>query len=469
MDKTHLPRRTRAAGLSPARTLAWLSAVGLVAVATLGPSAGGVSATTATSASTTDLKGAAASFTAVLVDGAPGTQADTTLYCDGGAATQFVSELSFDLAGTAPLGAYFRLYLAPNGGAKLSPNGVDITPNQAIVRVAGLGAGHHVLPVSLNVTTSFSISGGGVVLVIADDATGAQFHSKSNSLNCTEAPVEAPAGDASSAPSTDPSTNPGTDPSTEPSTDPSTGPTDAVSEPSTGPANDPSADPSLDPSTQPSTEPTTDPATEPSTLPSSELSTEPSTDPSSNPTVDPSTGPEDEIIDPVDEPSTAPSTGPSDNSNASEAPVVDDSPATDPPGGTDPAGGTDPTSVDQPGGPGGQPSDAATDPPTADPGDPANGVDPGTVDQPSDPSTSPVGGTGDETAAIPDPTATSAPTQAVLDAIGRPTITPPPTDTVAATDGTSTEGWRLALLGLASVIVAGLLFAPRQRRTFRED
>jgi hypothetical protein len=182
----------RRAGSPALRLAGWLGVIAMLAIAILGPSAASIAAATPTGGATSDLKGIASSYTNVLIDGAGGTNQDTVLSCNGDTATQFTSHISFHLSQTAPAGSFFRVYLTPNGGAQLSPAGVDITANQGTVSTAGLTAGDHTLPISLNVTTSFSITSGGVLLVIADDASGAKFNSKSNSLNCTEAETPPP-------------------------------------------------------------------------------------------------------------------------------------------------------------------------------------------------------------------------------------------------------------------------------------
>jgi len=220
----------RRAGSPALRLAGWLGVVAMLAIAILGPSATSVFAATPSDGATSDLKGIASSYTNVLIDGAAGTNEDTVLFCNGNTATQFTSHISFHLSQTAPAGSYFRVYLTPNGGAQLSPAGVDITENQGTVSTAGLTAGDHTLPVTLNVTTAFNITSGGVLLVIADDISGAKFNSKSNSLNCTEAnptptPTVAPTPTPTVAPTPTPTVAPTPTPTVAPTPTPTVAPT----------------------------------------------------------------------------------------------------------------------------------------------------------------------------------------------------------------------------------------------------
>jgi hypothetical protein len=220
------------------RVLGWLAVVALLAVAILGPTAGSALAGTPTSGATSDLKGIASSYTNVLIDGAAGTSNDTVLLCSDNTATQFVSHISFSLSQTAPAGSYFRVYLTPNGGAQLTPAGVDITANQGTIDTSGLTAGDYSLPITLNVTTSFDITSGGVLLVIADDVSGAKFNSKSNSLNCTEAaptptPTVAPTPTPTVAPTPTPTGGVEASTSTAPTATPTGGVEGATGTPAT--------------------------------------------------------------------------------------------------------------------------------------------------------------------------------------------------------------------------------------------
>ncbi len=62
---------------------------------------------------------------------------------------------------------------------------------------------------------------------------------------------------------------------------------------------------------------------------------------------------------------------------------------------------------------------------------------------------------------------TETPTGAVLGAVGAPSITPPPTDTLGTAPVTTTEAWRLVLLGLAFLLAALLLAMPDDRTARR--
>jgi hypothetical protein len=220
MNSQYIRRRSKLA-----RRLSWLVVAGLATAALIGPSASSVAAATPTDGTTSNLQGIAGSYTNVLIDGAGGTNQDTILFCDDDTATQFTSHISFHLSETAPAGSFFTVYLTPNGGAQLSPAGVDITENQGTIDTSGLTAGDHTLAITLNVTTSFSITSGGVLLVIADDVSGAEFHSKSNSLNCTEStptptPTEEPTPTPTATPTEEPTPTPTATPTEEPTPTP---------------------------------------------------------------------------------------------------------------------------------------------------------------------------------------------------------------------------------------------------------
>jgi hypothetical protein len=159
-----------------------------------------------------------------------------------------------------------------------------------------------------------------------------------------------------------------------------------------------------DPSTEPSSDPSVEPSQEPSEEPSTEPSQEPSEDPSTEPSSDPSVEPSQEpSVDPSTEPSQEPSVAPS------QEPSVE---------------------------PSQEPSQDPSMEPSQEP----------SVDPSKAPSTAPSGG--------------------VEAATGTPRITMPPTDAVGATT-TSSEAWRLALLGIAGLIAAALVLATPRREPRR--
>jgi hypothetical protein len=259
------------------RRLSWLVVAAMTAAALAGPSSSAVSAATPTDATTSNLQGIASSYTSVLIDGAGGTSQDTVLYCNANTAVQFISHINFHLSQAAPAGSFFRVYLTPNGGANLTPAGVDITKNQGIVSTAGLAAGDYNLPISLNVSESFNITSGGVLLVIADDVSGAKFNSKSNSLNCTEAtPTPTPTPEATPTPTPEatptptPEATPTPTPEATPTPTPEATPTptpDATPTPTPTPDATPTPTPTPE---QPTPTPTPVPSTDPTPVPTPE-------------------------------------------------------------------------------------------------------------------------------------------------------------------------------------------------------
>jgi hypothetical protein len=241
------------------RRLSWLVVAAMTAAALAGPSSSAVSAAMPTDATTSNLQGIASSYTSVLIDGAGGTSQDTVLYCNANTAVQFISHINFHLSQAAPAGSFFRVYLTPNGGANLTPAGVDITKNQGIVSTAGLAAGDYNLPISLNVSESFNITSGGVLLVIADDVSGAKFNSKSNSLNCTEAtPTPTPEATPTPTPDATPTPTPEATPTPTPTPEEQATPTPTPT-PEERATPTPTPVPSTDPTPVPTPEATPTP------------------------------------------------------------------------------------------------------------------------------------------------------------------------------------------------------------------
>ncbi|HXU24552.1 MAG TPA: hypothetical protein VN697_11030, partial [Tepidiformaceae bacterium] len=111
----------------------------------------------------------------------------STMSCTAeNSATSFGTSMTFTLSATSPANAYFVLYLSANGGSNAAPAG-NVSNNEVQVPVGGLAAGTHTVPVTLPVTSAFTETKGGVLIVISDDTSGTLFNAKSNSLNCTEA------------------------------------------------------------------------------------------------------------------------------------------------------------------------------------------------------------------------------------------------------------------------------------------
>ena len=135
-----------------------------------------------------------------------------------------------------------------------------------------------------------------------------------------------------------------------------------------------------------------------------------------------------------------------------------------------PAGGDDPSdNVDQPSDNVDQPSDEV-DQPSDGVDDPSDNVDQPSdgVDDPSDGVDQPGGGIDVPTDAVNDPSdGGTEPTGAVEGITGKPGLTPPPTDTLAASTAPAggSDGWRLVLAFLAFASVGTLVFTtPRGAR-----
>jgi hypothetical protein len=134
----------------------------------------------------TDLMGGTASFSF---------EQDATLSCDGDTASSFSFTVDYTITGTLPAGATLVVYLSPNQGAINNNAGsdaagyiADVESNYTVVDVGGL-SGTGSIPVDVNVTTGFQLSGGGVLGVFASEAgaEGQAWTGKTNSLQCSEA------------------------------------------------------------------------------------------------------------------------------------------------------------------------------------------------------------------------------------------------------------------------------------------
>jgi hypothetical protein len=138
-----------------------------------------------TSGESSDLKGGTATFTF---------QTNAVLSCDGDTASSFAFHIDYTVTGTLPAGATLIVYLSPNQGAINNNAGgdaagyiADVESNFKSVAIGGL-TGSGTLDVTVTVTTAFQLSGGGVLGVIAQDASDNDVsNSKSNSVQCSEA------------------------------------------------------------------------------------------------------------------------------------------------------------------------------------------------------------------------------------------------------------------------------------------
>jgi hypothetical protein len=186
---------TRTALSRPAAIIAALAALALSMLYFIGPVSAGTPFNPGqdghpTSGESTDLKGGTATFTF---------QQNAVLSCDGDTATSFAFDIDYTIltGGPLPAGATLIVYLSPNQGAINNNGGSDpqgyidaVQSNFEPVDLTGLD-GSGTLHVVVTVSTSFELSGGGVLGVIADESgftpVGQEFTSKSNSVQCSEA------------------------------------------------------------------------------------------------------------------------------------------------------------------------------------------------------------------------------------------------------------------------------------------
>ena len=141
---------------------------------------GTASAGVPSSGNKSNLQGGQALFSGVTV-----LQSSTMSCTNTDTATSFGTGITFTLSATSPANAFFVLYLSANGGSNANP-ATNVSKNEVQVPVGGLAAGTHTIAVNLPVTSAFTETTGGVVVAISDDASGTLYHSKSNSLNCSE-------------------------------------------------------------------------------------------------------------------------------------------------------------------------------------------------------------------------------------------------------------------------------------------
>jgi hypothetical protein len=141
---------------------------------------------TPTDGTNSDLKGGTATFTF---------EQNATLSCDGDTASSFDFTVNYEVTGAAlPAGSTLVIYLSPNQGAINNNAGgdaagyiADVESNYYVKDVSGL-SGSGSFDVTVDVTTSFELSGGGVLGVFADEAgDGQSWSGKTNSVQCSEA------------------------------------------------------------------------------------------------------------------------------------------------------------------------------------------------------------------------------------------------------------------------------------------
>jgi hypothetical protein len=158
-------------------------------------------------------------------DGITPTMGTATMTCTGDSSVLNVSG-SFTLSGTAGPDTYVIIYLTPNNGSDASPAG-NVENNEVKVDISGLSG---TVNFSLDITSPFTTTKGGVLAVFAMDEDGTIFTSKSNSLNCTEAvptptPTVAPTPTPTVAPTPTPTVAPTPTPTVAPTPTPTVAPT----------------------------------------------------------------------------------------------------------------------------------------------------------------------------------------------------------------------------------------------------
>ena len=171
--------RSRPGGLFGIRKLGWLAVASMLALAMIGPGTGLVAAFnpgengTPKSGDQTDLQGRADDVTFNF-------QTNMTINCSGdGTAQQFNIKLDYSISGAAlPAGSTLIVYLSPNNGAINNNAGGDaagyiatVESNQGSIDMSGL-SGSGTLNITIPVTSSFQLNGGGVLGVIAVDVDG---------------------------------------------------------------------------------------------------------------------------------------------------------------------------------------------------------------------------------------------------------------------------------------------------------
>jgi len=210
------PSRRRAVSF---RLVGWLAVATMLALALLGPAAGGALASN--EPGSPDFLPASGDHSS---DGLTLTMAqNATISCDQDSVNSISGSFEFTGTGTVVV------YLTPNNGSNASPAG-NVDKNQVTIDLTGKTS-----PVAftINITSAFTESKGGILAVFARGADTV-YHSKSNSLNCEEStPSTAPPSEEPSTapPSEEPSTAP---PSEEPSTAPPSGSVEPSSEAPSG-------------------------------------------------------------------------------------------------------------------------------------------------------------------------------------------------------------------------------------------
>jgi len=160
-----------------ARPLSWLVVAGLAGAALIGPGAGGVGAAGSSEPGSPDFVPNSGHTSSSGLTLSMGT---ATIDCDGSSVNSLSGSFTFSGNGA---GDHVVIYLAANNGSNASPAG-NVQNNELTVALDGKTSPVHF---SLPITSPFTATSGGVLIVFASDVAGtATYTSKSNSLNCTD-------------------------------------------------------------------------------------------------------------------------------------------------------------------------------------------------------------------------------------------------------------------------------------------
>jgi prealbumin domain-containing protein len=169
-----------------ARRLSWLAVLSLTSAALFVPSSAVLAAGPGDNGNGWPDGGPKSSGT---VDGSASgvaggaTMNNAEMFCNGASANHFSG--SFALNKDFDAGSTIVVYLAANNGSNASP-AANVSKNYAVVPVEDEGT----YTFTLNITSPFTATSGGVLIVFAVNDDGTVISSsKSNSLNCTEATV----------------------------------------------------------------------------------------------------------------------------------------------------------------------------------------------------------------------------------------------------------------------------------------
>ncbi|HEX5465959.1 MAG TPA: hypothetical protein VFW92_04695 [Candidatus Limnocylindrales bacterium] len=182
---------------------------------------------------------------------------------------------SFTLDKTVDSGSRFVVYLVPNNGSDANPS-TNVAANSATVTVSAPdNLSGKTISFSIPITSAFTESSGGILIVFAvnSDSITAISSSKSNSLNCSEAATPTPTVAPTPTPTVAPTPTPTVAPTPTPTVAPTPTPTVA---PTPTPTVAPTPTPTIAPTPTPTVAPTPTPTIAPTpTLPNTEGSPTP--------------------------------------------------------------------------------------------------------------------------------------------------------------------------------------------------